>query len=672
MAGDLSNIELLHSPLGRPQHRIPIEVSEDRSPAFNVKRLSGDQPGTRDVLLLEKWSQIGPLDSHARALARRFTRFVEKRIRDCGLGAVATVKDLERRWRQGDAVFPCPTITIAHRYGAVPAVYLGDVQDYKVVFFPAGMGRTKCRKDLRAKAREILLESYCEYLPHLATGYAEQAANYLDSVLFGSAGHRESECCRRVREFLSGSIRGKTREIRDCQEGDGPAAVWRRQIMAEHGDTVTIMQTLDAFGHLLVNYIYRFRCIVDRVDEYERRLMKIPGRERPLEWDPVSFMKKCARHIRQPFDEFLHYLQRLRQAKSTPRWLLRFGEISAFLAEVNRSAQQYPPDRAKIFATHHFRVTDSEDGVKAITASAQSGTPEANIMVGRHIVDRDIRWTVLANLWYSDVQLLMVPESWGVKGGGAKRHRKEGNWVVIELQFGTLLGRELVIATTSDECASAVADMRTILSDHQDPQSLRPLPWDGWSEFASKANAQLAEKLDTNRHLSLASARDEHVRRYLIDQGAREAIRRVRRHWQYMFTAAQWAVAQVLIETDAAVDPAGLSMDQVHAAMRREQAHKREHLGWLKDEDSRSSQINRIRRTLLGLSRIDSSQQDEHVDICFNFGGNRVVPIRMWKLRGRWRVQVDLADIVERVHAAFGVPATANDVEEWRGSLCGH
>jgi hypothetical protein len=396
-----------------------------------------------------------------------------------------------------------------------------------------------------------VLSSHGNYLPSLLTAYYEQVAFYMRVVFFGSAEPNVMTFCLRIRQILRQTIRTKTKLIEGCSKELPKSYELAEHLKIEYSAWLEEAQASDHFVHLLINYIYRIYCIKSRVTEYQQRLrLQLPSGAQPAA-HTIALFKRCAENLVYPSDGFHEELANERDRVDP--WVGTLAEDSTFIAEINRLTKHNRLDGPRVFVTHHFNVTDSHAFVKWADQCVKRSEVNAEIVTGRH-VGRDVRWSVLARIWFSDWQVLFLPSSWERIGGGQKIHRDRQNWVILELLYGRLLRRNLTVVVAEPGDERVIAGFREALASYTEQQEIEQVPAaEKWSAFVSGAKAGLCEELYTRRRVLYDPSRREnsecweHFKAEVIDNASRTLVKSMFQAWCYFFEESTWSVAQALI-----------------------------------------------------------------------------------------------------------------------------
>jgi len=215
--------------------------------------------------------------------------------------------------------------------------------------------------------------------------------------------------CQRIREIAKKSIIQKLEILKTIPQAHKKSFALAAELLDKFENCICEGRAVDAFAHLLVNYIYRFFCIRDRVAIYSDRLRELPSKETLFDRDSVGLMQDCARNLENPDDDFLNRLEAEKLHRD--EWLQTLTELSTFVGEIVKFTRNTRMDRPRLFVTYHFDVEDSERFVNLLTDGVWKKNMNVEIVRGRHL-GRDIRWSILARIWMCDHHILFVPRSW--------------------------------------------------------------------------------------------------------------------------------------------------------------------------------------------------------------------------------------------------------------------
>lgn len=399
-----------------PLHHIPLDINGHSTTAFLLRSIDPRTGSARDTLTLFRPADIHRLPTASQKEWETFSAELKHHADRWCIGAVPTLKRAYRLYREGRLFQGYQLRAVAHRYGAVPALVVGYIGDYALALTPERLPRVARGEEYSDGARLEILLSLQDLLPHLLTAYYEQIAFYLQSIFFGASDRHAIAYCLRIRQIVMNSIRTKLAAIDKCparmRNAYRLAAVLGQQYERELREA----RAIDAFAHLLVNYVHRFYCLKDRVPDYSARIRAIRSSGEMFSADPIGILKRCTANLQQPEDGFLEAIQA--DARGQPAWLVSFVDAAGFVAEILRFTRGRPPDRPRIFATYHFKVSDAEQFVDELDRRLeQDGITE--LIQGRK-VGRNIRWSLLARLWFADHQVLFLPSTW-LKSDGRRK-----------------------------------------------------------------------------------------------------------------------------------------------------------------------------------------------------------------------------------------------------------
>jgi len=207
----------------------------------------------RDTILIPRANGlIGHLSRISEVGERisRFNRWACKCQATWGIGNTATLKRIERLAIAKSVPSEFGLRTVAHHFGAVPALPVGEIQrggrQYFITVLPS-LADMPIKNKLEDKT-EILL-SFQRYLPHLLTAYYEQIGFYLRAIFFGADDKHIIKYAHRIRSIAKGSIRGKIVEIHN--DHIGMNRLISDELRKAHERDIQIAEAVDAFGHLV-------------------------------------------------------------------------------------------------------------------------------------------------------------------------------------------------------------------------------------------------------------------------------------------------------------------------------------------------------------------------------------------------------------------------------------
>jgi hypothetical protein len=305
---------------------------------------------------------------------------------------------------------------------------------------------------------------------------------------------------------------------------------------------------VDLFVHLLVNYVYRFYCINDRVDEYHQRLNELVDSHELGEDGTVAYLRRCAHNILQPSPSFLADLHEERSER--PAWLHGLATASAFVAEIADFAGE-DVDLPGVFLSRQFDLPDTDRFAHLLARAARACGVKIRLVHGRK-VNRDIRWSLLALVWFADAQLLFLPRNWKRRDGTEKDLSGRENWVMLELLYGRLLRHPLTTAIAHPPVPAVVERFRDVIRNYTEEKEIEQVPKAGWEKFVRDAKESLADDLHHIKHVpvDLDQFDTAFVPRFAQDvatPAARRFVDSLFESWWAFFDAPTWASMQAVL-----------------------------------------------------------------------------------------------------------------------------
>jgi hypothetical protein len=553
-SGHSLDVKILDEELKAPEHRLTVEISRQRRQGLLLVSIDSANQAKRDVLLFTKPKEVVSLFPPAiKEMWDSFLRQFNSLQRDWGIGAVPAFKRAERLYRQGEVLGGFNLATVAYHFGAVPALVLGNVDGIKVALLPDSDEHSSERAKYSDEEHWELLYSLDRYLPLILPAYYEQIGNYLRSIFFAAQDHKAMPFCLRIRQIATTSIRGKLNSIQSPKYRYGKSGKLARHLREKFSAQINEGRAVDAFAHLITNYIYSFYCIHNRISDYHDRLAALPSSRTLFAADSVSFMQECGRNLKNPSDEFQKQLTRDKETRDP--WLQTMGEMSAFVAEIIASLGGKAADVPRVFVTYHYKVKDSEHFRKLAQRRVELDGEKSfvELVFGRH-VRRDVRWSILARIWLADHHLLFLPSTWARIDSEEKIKslKTELNWVVIELFYSRLLGREVSITVPSPHSDAAVDRFRNHIRSYTEKKEIPHITHAGWPSFVRRAKEEIADLCYGQRRIpldldSLDSSAWETLQKHVFQRAARNLIRVLFNAWCCSFDAERWSVVQALI-----------------------------------------------------------------------------------------------------------------------------
>lgn len=425
--------------------------------------------------------------------------------RDCqsrwGIGKTGTLKKIERLAVANSTPKEFNLRTVAHHFGAVPVLSIGEIQRNSKQIFVALLPSLPDLRihDPTTDKTEILL-SFERYLPHLLAAYHEQVGFYLRAIFFGADDRHIIKYAHRIRSILVRSIRGKIQEIKNTHIGKNRLIAGN--LLAAYERDIQIGEAVDAFGHLITNYIYSFFCMQSRISEYESRLSEIVHAEDVLGSEhPISFLRECVRHISEPHsnDVFISTIANLKT-----KWLIPFGEAAAFIGEIKRSCRKgfFAPT---FFIGYHFDISANDKAFAQLRSAIKQHWPHIQLLRGRHLA-RNIRWSLLGRIWIADAYLFLIPPTFITRGGKKKQLNPKEDWLLLEFIYSHFLGKHCLTMKPKDFDSNVFEEFKSHLAnyspEHEIPQ-IRKSDWDANLEKAKKTWFQILRDHERLRSMSV-------------------------------------------------------------------------------------------------------------------------------------------------------------------------
>ena len=422
---------------------------------------------------------------------RKFFTWARKNQKEWGLGKTGTLKKIERLASSNSTPPEFDLRAVAHHYGAVPVLTVGELQSADEHFFVTvlpSLDDLRIIKPIQDKT-EILL-SFVRHLPNLLTAYYEQIGFYLRSIFFGADEKHIIKYAHRIRSILVGSIRGKVEEIRrDHFDKDNRLIANNLRFTYEH--EIQIAEAVDAFGHLLTNYIYSFFSMESNVTKYEKRLEDIVYGENIMgDESPVAFLQECARHISESKDN-VEFVSTINSLKT--HWLIPFGEAAAFIGEIKRTCGKnfYVPT---IFVGYHFDIEANEQAFEELKSAVIEHWPHVRLLRGRHLA-RNIRWSLLGRIWVSDAYLFLIPPSFITRDGTKKPLNRKEDWLFLEFIYTVLISKHCVTMKPKQFKSEVFEEFKAHLESYAPDQEIHQIKEGHWEANLVKAKEQWRDML---------------------------------------------------------------------------------------------------------------------------------------------------------------------------------
>lgn len=556
---ELPAIRVLTGRIRAPFHRVPVEVAGQITYAWLLQSIDEEKRSERDTLVFTySEAVIQLLPSNIRRLWHSYNRELRTFKAQWRFGGVATLKRAIRLYRDNQILTHFNLATVVHHFGAVPAMVVAKDKYTKIALLNEMFGYdsgSAPRRDVKTRDLEKseILASLDEFLPIMLPAYYEQIAFYLRSIFFGPSGYDNAiRFCLKIRQTIGRSIRTKCKEIEQCPEtlpksyelATSLEAKYKRELEEAHG--------VDSFAHLLVNYVYRFFCINDRVNKYHKVLQPLPSRSGKdlFEESTVALMKRCAQNLLNPEDKFLDEVSKGKEHH--PKWLHLLAEVSTFVAEVVNLTQSVRFDKPRLFITHHFKVRDSERfcWLAAYAAGSRYAGKEM-VIRGRHL-GSDIRWSLLARIWFSNVQIVFLPASWTKVDGTEKTLKDRDDWVLLELLYARLLKKAVRLVVAAPVNEGLLDQFREHISNYTTAKEIEQIPQENWEVFVHKGKKELSDWFHSKKYLECDL--DTFGERFwleftekVVGQAAIDVRDAFFEAWCYSFEPNPWSVVQAMI-----------------------------------------------------------------------------------------------------------------------------
>jgi hypothetical protein len=659
----LTGAKVRRDEIRSPAHRFMVDVSGRPIEAWLLKSIDSNHTAERDTLVIPNPNEI--LAYLSPAVQEKWVQFqtgLDRLRKEWHFHGLPTLKRVVRLTRNGRMFRHLDVATVVHHHGAVPVFVAGRIDDFQVALYPEEFGREVVRgRSVDAEVWEVL-QSLSEFLPLMLQAYYEQIAFYLESIFFTASDEQVMGFCQRIREISKRSMVQKLDMLERVRPGLNRSRALASEISKKFEKEIREARAVDAFAHLLVNYIYRFFCISDRIADYSKRLEEIPSRKNLFGVDSIGFMQECARNMERLDDTFLGKLER--RTDNRADWLQKMGQVSALVAEIVKSTDGVPIERPKLFITHHFKVDDSEKFIPFLRDVLQRNNINVEIVQGRHL-NRDIRWSILARIWMCDHHILFLPGSWIRDGGKPKILRRENSWVVMELLYGNLLHRDLTLVAKAPCSEQVLDDFRKQVSEYTSAKEIPIVPEDGWPKVAEKSKIQIAHVLHEQKRLDCDLDGADGGR--FDESFVREILRPTRRRlltvffdaWRSFFDVERWSIVQALVEMNRKSKAKTCTVRELAEFMRTNVAG-RANFSWVSRYATSLDLEDAIRDNHLGRPDDFGTLRQ----FSFRIGGQSVAPLIAEKEGRRLRISLRIEETYQLFCESLQVAKADQDFEE--------
>jgi hypothetical protein len=492
-------IRILPEPPGAPAHRKKVLLNGTHEGHAFLLRSVGSGVGGRNTLVITSARHLAGLPPKVRAQYDEFVRELKRMADTWGMKAVPTLKRLARLTREGDSSVSRFTIrAVAYRHGAVVALKVGAVDGYDVAILPEELTHGKAGEKYNDEEMLEILKAHDAALPDLFVAYYEPIGFYFDAAFFGTPEPLAVEYFRRIREIIMTSIRGKLEAIENCRKGLPKSWRFAREMRRRHAKELRLAHAVDSLAHLMTNHALGMFCAPSWTGKYEQRLDALIGSHDMGESDPILFIKKCAHALREPSESFAKEVEG--KKGSRPEWLTSLGRAAAFIGEIN-SAAGGRFDIPGIFISRQFGVQDADDFAARLGAAIRDRKLPVRLVEGKEL-SNDIRWSLLARVFYADLQLLYVPANLTTKDGSEKSLRTHDNWMVDEMIFSELLEHPMRVVVGQPGGGAVVEKFRKMFANYTTTREIPQISPVGWPAFIDRAKQNIVDALFANKYLN--------------------------------------------------------------------------------------------------------------------------------------------------------------------------
>jgi hypothetical protein len=642
----LAGAKLRRDEIRSPQHRFMLELSGRPFEAWLLKSIDQNNSANRDTLVIPRPHEVLTyLNSGIQSQWTQFQEGLERFRKEWRFHGAPTLKRVVRKNRSGSLFRHINLATVVHHHGAVPVLIVGRVERYQIGLYPEDFGRETVPGHMADNEVLELLNSLSAFLPLMLQAYYEQTAFYLEAIFYTASDEQVMSLCRRIREISKKSIIQKLDSLEKSSAKLIESHRFALQLSKKFEREIREGRAVDAFAHLLVNYIYRFFCISDRVAEYADRLFGIRSEKNLFDADSVGFMQECARNIVRLDDSFLGKVEPLKANRSA--WLQKFGQVSALVAEIVKSTDGVPIEKPRVFVTYHFKVKDSEKFVDHLRASVKQAGINVEVVQGRHL-GRAVRWSILARIWMCDHHVLFLPGSWIRNDGKLKTLRRELSWVIMELLYGNLLHRDLTLITKEPFKDEILDDFRKQLDEYTEVKEIPYVPQDGWAGSVSVAKKHIADVLHAQRRIGWNQTGQDgsdfcaRFVKEILDTTRHRLLEVIFDAWRSFFDSERWSVMQALMELGQQKAKQTCTVREL-AKFMRENASRRAEYQWIARYKDQTALERAVRDYHLG----SPDNYGTLRQFSFMIAGRTISPLFAEKVLGRLQLSLRIEEAYE-------------------------
>jgi hypothetical protein len=450
-------------------------------------------------------------------------------------------------------------ISVCERRGVMPALVIAQDGDVTICILPEKtLGKDGMKKWQKYGEHElaITLRMFEDNLEIQIRSCMEQAAHYFTSICFGAGIHSGEvlKRCLRIRQLIGSGIDGPRGIITRSADFHSTRELGKR-LETTYDATLRTGEAFIRLSHGLIFIIFRLYCMRDISSKHLQNLQEMHGSNDAAGVDPVELMKRCGTQLQAPTARFVEEIHKLRDHQRCPTWLLEVAETCVFMGEVVAFTKGADLSRPWVFVSRHFRIHESdllEERLREASLNSPAALP-LHWLTGRTL-ERDLRWSLLARIWFADHHVLFLPPSLEM-GNGKQRKMDvhEWDWAIIEMLYSWWIGKERSLMLPVPRPEPIISALTAQVENYTTEPELPQLNQEGWQEFADKSRNAIATWLRTAMPLKVDATNFPSFYAGPLQEGlARSTVRTfvesVFVAWSYRYWADTWSFAQAAIE----------------------------------------------------------------------------------------------------------------------------
>ena len=258
---------------------------------------------------------------------------------------------------------------------------------------------------------------------------------------------------------------------------------------------------------------------------------------------------------------------------------------------------------------------------------------------------------------------MFLPRTWDRIDGQVKQHRRERNWVILELMYGRLLKKPLTLVVTDPVNTDLVDNFRTQILEYSEAKEIDQISPENWAAAVAPCKTELAERLSTRKWLACdldSFTTDPFWRQFQSEvvRGAGAALLRgLLRSWEYFFEAECWSLAQAILALGAVERGKETTVRRI-ARFVEEHQKSEERYAWAREYEETKQLERRIRDNLAALE-----------EFAFKFDTVTVMPLQIDRTRRRLHIGLFFEEVYRGLCTRLGVEFEDREMVECQREL---